>query len=175
MNPIVIYTSKTGFTEKYARWIAEALHCPLLPLKQADQAQLTGCSPVIYGGPLMAGKIAGLNKLKAQLSPGQRLLVFATGATPQNGADTIAKARNDNFSREEHQRIPFFYLEGGIDYDKMSFFNRFILKTMGKAVARKEHGDADSSELSHMFKPHDGSSRDYLAPLLAAVQTDTAP
>jgi len=29
MTPIVFYKSISGFTEKYARWIGEALDCPV--------------------------------------------------------------------------------------------------------------------------------------------------
>ena len=34
MNRIVVYTSKTGFTEKYAKWIAEELQCEAVSLKK---------------------------------------------------------------------------------------------------------------------------------------------
>ena len=34
----VIYKSKTGFTQKYAQWIAEETGCDLIPYEQREQA-----------------------------------------------------------------------------------------------------------------------------------------
>ena len=35
MKTIVVYNSQTGFTERYAKWIAEAAQAVCLPLSEA--------------------------------------------------------------------------------------------------------------------------------------------
>jgi menaquinone-dependent protoporphyrinogen IX oxidase len=51
---IVLYESKTGFTRKYAEWIAEELDAELFPLQEArrsiDAAKLQDYDAVIFGG-----------------------------------------------------------------------------------------------------------------------------
>lgn len=52
MKAIVVYTSKYGTTEKYARWIAEGLHCPAKELQDISAQDLTAYDTIIYGGGL---------------------------------------------------------------------------------------------------------------------------
>ena len=57
---IVLYTSKYGAAETYARWIAEALGCRAVPLDKFSKKELQGYDTVIYGGGVQAGGICGL-------------------------------------------------------------------------------------------------------------------
>ena len=41
MNTLVIYSSQTGFTERYAKWIAETLDADVLSIKEAKKKQDT--------------------------------------------------------------------------------------------------------------------------------------
>ena len=42
MNKIlIIYYTKTGFTEKYAQWVREETNCELLPYSRRDTADFT--------------------------------------------------------------------------------------------------------------------------------------
>ena len=50
MNGIVVYSSQTGFTEKYAKWIAEDLNCEAISVKQAKKLDISQFDTVIYGG-----------------------------------------------------------------------------------------------------------------------------
>ncbi len=62
-NAIVIYQSKTGFTEQYARWIARALHCDIRRLEQFNRAEMPRYDVVIFGAGIHAGKISGISLL----------------------------------------------------------------------------------------------------------------
>ena len=61
---IVIFQSKTGYTQKYAEWIAEELSCGLVPLNGMTVEALEPYQMIIYGGGLRAGQVSGLKKLK---------------------------------------------------------------------------------------------------------------
>ncbi|HOE56241.1 MAG TPA: flavodoxin domain-containing protein [Bacillota bacterium] len=53
---IVIYKSKTGFTEKYANWIADDLQCDIVCLEEFNAAEISRYSIVVFGGGMHAAK-----------------------------------------------------------------------------------------------------------------------
>jgi len=81
---IVLYRSKTGFSKRYAEWIAEDLACECHSIKGVKLDDLKDFGLVIYGAGIYAGMIAGLGKIKnwMEKSPEKTWVVFATGATP---------------------------------------------------------------------------------------------
>lgn len=51
MNIKLVYKSKSGFTKRYAEWIARETDCELIPLKRSNAASVSGCDIFIYGMP----------------------------------------------------------------------------------------------------------------------------
>lgn len=49
MNTIVIYNSQTGFTERYAKWIAEAAGARCLSLSEAKKRNLEKYDAIVFG------------------------------------------------------------------------------------------------------------------------------
>lgn len=61
MNKIlIIYYTKTGFTERYAQWVREETNCELLPYSRRDTADFTAYDTIVYGGGVHAGAINGI-------------------------------------------------------------------------------------------------------------------
>lgn len=60
----VIYKSKTGFTRKYAQWIAEETGCDLFPYEQREKVDFSRYDTILYGGGFYAGTIGGLKWFK---------------------------------------------------------------------------------------------------------------
>ena len=112
MKSIVIYKSKTGFTKKYAQWIAEDLSADILDVSKVTMSILTSYDTIIYGGSLYAGGIIGVKLIKENINKlkDKKVLVFATGASPAR-EDVINEVRNKNFTQEEQKYIKFFYLK----------------------------------------------------------------
>lgn len=50
----VVYQSKYGSTEKYAKWIAETLACNLFDRETVTLDELRSYDTIIYGGGLLA-------------------------------------------------------------------------------------------------------------------------
>ena len=67
MKTIVIYTSQTGFTKRYAQWIADAAGAECLELSEAKKKDLTSYDAIIYGGWACAGGISKLGWFKSNL------------------------------------------------------------------------------------------------------------
>ena len=112
MKTIVVYTSRTGFTQQYAEFISYGLNCEYIPLDKAAPFALKEFPLILYGGPVHGGDIEGLDTLRGMARG--RILVFAVGALPDPEV-VRAKLRNANDIPEED----FFYLEGGMRYDEL--------------------------------------------------------
>lgn len=137
---VVVYTSKTGFTKKYAGWIAEALNCSAMDMKEWKKQEPTDFQTVIYGGGFYAGKIKGLDKMKEQLknNPKIKLVVFATGATPALATEIVQQAMDGNFTEEERKNIPAYYFQSGLNYEKMSLQYKMMMKMFNSMLSKKE-------------------------------------
>ena len=60
MKSLIIYSSQTGFTKKYAEWLAESLECEAVDfdkVKTMTDEQFASYDTLIYGGWANAGKI----------------------------------------------------------------------------------------------------------------------
>ena len=55
MNKVaVVYRSKSGYTEKYAKWIAKAVGADLLKGEKTKVDDLLNYETIVYGGGLYA-------------------------------------------------------------------------------------------------------------------------
>ncbi|MCR4928580.1 MAG: flavodoxin domain-containing protein, partial [Lachnospiraceae bacterium] len=57
MKTLVVYTSQTGFTQRYAEWLAEEMNADIINLKEAQKKEATffdSYEAIIYGGWAMA-------------------------------------------------------------------------------------------------------------------------
>lgn len=70
MKAIVIYTSQTGFTKRYAEWIAQAAGADCLELSAAKKKDLAEYDAVIFGGWACAGSISKIAWFKGNIING---------------------------------------------------------------------------------------------------------
>lgn len=163
MKRLVVYQSSTGFTEKYAAWIAEALSCEAKELKRVRAQDVQECDSVIFGGWIMGGMISGLDKLR-KMEPA-KLVVFGEGA--------MADSDEYRDKLKEQNRLgqnPFFYLEGGLAYEKMRFLPKTMLKMMHKSLAKKSDKTSEEQEMERaMAASFDNADRAKIKPLVACV------
>lgn len=143
---IILYQSKYGATEKYARWLSESTGFDLLETKKADIGKVAEYDTVILGGGVYASGIAGLSFLKKNISllKGRRIAVFCVGASPYN-EKALDQARQLHF-RDELSDIPLFYGRGAWDMEKMTFAHRTLCKMLQKAVAKKDSSEYEPWE-----------------------------
>lgn len=132
MKIIVTYNSKTGFTKRYAEWIAEELGCEMMPSKKFSHAE--DYDVVIHGGWLMAGMVTGLENIR-KLNP-KKLVVFAVGFTSEEAYVETVKETN------KLNDTPVFYFLGGTHPKKMNFMMRAVIK----AVTKKPVEEIDWSD-----------------------------
>lgn len=170
MKSIVIYKSKTDFSKKYAQWIQEELQCDMKPFEHMNKLNLSTYDVVLFGGGIYAGKVNGLNTMK-KLDLGKRLIVYATGATPAE-TDDIKKMWSNNFSESQLTSIPHFYLPAGINYERMSFTDKLLMKLFHFLISKKQDkSKEDLGMLNAVKKSYDITNKTRLEPLLSYVKS----
>ena len=50
MSTVVVYSSQTGFTKRYAEWLAEELGCQVVSLGDEPRFDASGFDVVVLGG-----------------------------------------------------------------------------------------------------------------------------
>ncbi|KRM71953.1 flavodoxin domain-containing protein [Lacticaseibacillus brantae] len=141
-DAIVIYTSKTGFTQQYALWIARALHCEILDSKFVTAEDLNNRRIVIYGGHVVSGHVTGLQRFyrRYQASCAGRVLVFGTGLLKETSMnlDKVAAKTKALLTTNE----PFYYFQGSVTTDAVPLWRRVQLAYLN----RKYHNELACSE-----------------------------
>ncbi|UYZ38695.1 flavodoxin domain-containing protein [Clostridium beijerinckii] len=147
MKTVVIYKSKTGFTKKYAEWIAEELSADIFNASKVNVNTLNKYDTIIYGGSLYAVGIIGVGLIKKNINKlkDKRLVVFATGASPLRD-NVINEVINKNFTVDEQKYIKFFYLRGGFNYNKLSSFDKFLMTLLKWKIKNKKKEDLSADE-----------------------------
>jgi len=175
MKTVVIYKSKTGFTKKYAEWIAEELSADIFNASDVDINMLNEYDTIIYGGSLYAVGIIGIGLIKKNINKlkDKRLVVFATGASPSRD-NVINEVINKNFTVDEQKYIKFFYLRGGFNYNKLNFFDKFLMKLLKLKIKNKKQEDLSADEkgmLAIYDKPVDFTDKKNISKIITYVSS----
>lgn len=171
-STLIVYKSKTGFTERYANWLWVALGqtCDLIRYRRRRTAGPEAYDRIVFGSYLYAGSISGIKWLKSEL-PGlgkKSVTVFVTGAMPPD-APTIKETLEKNFTADEWEKIRVFYFQGGLDYKKMRPLDRLLMAGMRKMM-RKAKGP-DSPEYQTIAHSFDATDKEAINPLVAHLLT----
>lgn len=170
---LILYKSVTGFTKEYAEWIAQETGAALMDLKQAEKEPLSGFDTIVFGGRLHAGTIDGLKKAKRLFwqSGAARFFLFATGAMPKEATDIIEEMWRNNLSPTELSEFPHFYMQGGLRYEKMPLSDRLMMKAFRFMMQKKKNkNEADRQMAQAIAGSYDISSKEHIAPLIAAMK-----
>ena len=169
MRTLVIYTSQTGFTKRYAEWITEETGADLFELdkvKKQGEDFLGRYDAILYAGWCMAGKVVKSDWFlsKAAGLKSKRLGVVAVGASPNENPD-VKVAMNKVLTDEQKKYIKVFYCQGGIDYDKMKGPSRFAMKMFSKSLAKSK--DEKSREMGeYISRSYDISDKKFIEPVV---------
>ena len=182
MKTLIIYTSQTGFTKKYAGWLAERTGGEVLELKEAkkkDNAYFDGFDSIVYGGWAMAGKLVKLDWFlgKAENWKDKKLAAFCVGGSPADNPD-VDKFLATVLNEEQQKYIKVFYCLGGIDYDKMSGPTKLLMKMFVSSVKKNKNASEKEREMAETIShSYDYSDIKYLDPVVeylgGSVKLDT--
>ncbi|MCI8916886.1 MAG: hypothetical protein HFF26_09520 [Oscillospiraceae bacterium] len=94
------------------------------------------------------------------------MVLFATGAMPNEAEDQIQKTWAQNLTPEERKSIPHFYLQAGLRLEKLGLGDRAMLKAAAWAMDRKQaKTPEDKAFRDAISRSYDISDPKYLRPL----------
>lgn len=172
MKTIVIYNSQTGFTKRYAGWIAEAAGADCMELQAAKKKSMEAYEAVVFGGWARAGGISGINWFKSNMDKwaDKKLMVFCVGASPIDSPD-IEPALKQNFTETQWKKVSVFYCPGGLNYEKMSVSSKLMMKMFVKALkAKKGRTKAEEEMIKVISASYDISDKKYVEPILDCLR-----
>jgi menaquinone-dependent protoporphyrinogen IX oxidase len=172
MKTIVMYRSKTGFTRKYAKWIAQETDATLIDARKVSAGGLMRYDTIVFGGAMYAGGINGISLIKNNLwrYTGKNVIIFTLGATPVR-PETADEIRNKNFTADEQKNIKFFMLRGGFDYDKLGFVDKILMSILKFKLRHVKHPTADERGMLAAYShPMDFTDRRHIAPIVEAIE-----
>ncbi|NLL45821.1 MAG: hypothetical protein GX250_03300 [Clostridiales bacterium] len=141
----IVYESNTGFTKKYAELLSAQTGLPCYSL---SENKVNGGDSIIYLGWLCAGKIKGYAKASKNFN------IRAVAGVGLRGQD--AEALSQLIEQNNTGATPAFYLQGGVDIQRLRGLNKIILKAAVKAMAGKD-GNPESKDTLYSYK-------DYVSP-----------
>lgn len=168
MKTIIIYNSQTGFTKRYAQWLAEATDAECLELEAAKKHTYDNYDAIVFGGWACAGGISKLKWFKSHMEQweGKKLAVFCVGGSPADNPD-ISKALRGNFNDAQWERVKVFYCPGGFNYEKMSATSKMMMKIFIKALrAKKDKTEEEKGMVDMLSHSYDISDKKYIEPIL---------
>lgn len=173
MKAVVVYKSRTGFSRKYAQWIAEELSADIFEVSQCSVEIIKTYDVVIYGGSLHAVGINGINFITKNFDKlkDKKIVVFATGASPAR-ENVISEVINKNFTSEQQDHIKFFYLRGGFDYSKLGFVDKALMTLLKFIIKSKKELTPDEKGMLIAYdKPVDFTNKDNIRELITCINS----
>ena len=138
MNKIIIYGSKYGTTKKYAEELSRRTNIKAISFKDVNH-QINDYDVIIYLGGLYAGGILGMSKTLKKLNniTSKKIIIATVGLSDPkdevNKSNIISNIKNQ-IPKEVFEKAKIFHLRGGIDYSKLSFIHKTMMKLLYKAV-----------------------------------------
>lgn len=172
MNAVVIYNSQTGFTERYARWIAEAAGADCLTLAAAKKQDLSAYDAIVFGSWACAGNVSKLSWFQKNANQwvNKKLIVFCVGASP-DGTPEVEQLLKKAMEAPELKAANAFYCPGGFNYEKMSAPSKFVMKLFVKTLnAKKGKTETDEAMIKMISSSYDISEQKYIEPILECLR-----
>ena len=142
----VVYTSNTGSAQFYGQIISQELNIHVYSAKEAKENLREG-SEIIYVGWIMAGSIKGYSHAAKKY---KIRAVCAVGMCKTGSQTKEIRVKNS-----VPTEIPLFTLQGNFSVKKLHGMYKFImsimLKTAGKALAKKQDRTAEEEDMLEMM------------------------
>lgn len=154
----VVFSSNTGFTERYAKIFCEKTALPVYSLAEAKEKLEKG-TKVVYFGWLMAGNVVGYKKAEKLFDVAA---VCGTSLAP-----TGALAENARKSCKLPKDFPVFTVQAGMDRKKLRGGYGFGIDMLTKIMSKKKNRTAEETAmLDLLINGGDFVSEENLADIL---------
>lgn len=164
MKGLIIYKTKYGSTEKYAKWLGEELGFDVLPVKKVKG--VAGYDTVILGSNVRMGKagITGwINRNWSKLQDKKLAYFTSSGALPAD--PLLQKYFEAGFSENVRQRMPYFPLNGRLIFSELNWLDGHLMKMAIKMTMK-----SDPVEAAKLAEEYDRVNRDDIRPIIDCIK-----
>lgn len=135
----VIYKSKYGSAKQYAEWISHDLEAELIEVKNVKANTLKEYDTIIHVGGIYAGAVNGAHVFSDnwEIIKNKNLICVTVGLT--SNEQMLEKNDIRGFSEDMKNRIRFFHARGEMDYNKLNFFHKLIMKMVVKTFKKEKN------------------------------------
>ena len=138
MNSIIVYGSNYGTTKQYADELSRRTNMKVISFKKVNQ-QINDYDNIIYLGALYAGGVLGMSKTLKKLNNilNKKIIIVTVGLsdpTDEVNKNNIRNNIKNQISKEVFEKAKIFHLRGGIDYSKLNFAHKTMMKLLYNAV-----------------------------------------
>jgi len=154
---IVLYNSKTGYTKKYAEWIATELASEITDQRSFHKERYKEFDNIIFGGSIYATGISGLKKFIRDLNAieEKKIIVFATGLSLKS-EEVRTEVMKANFKSAFEKQIEFFYFRGGFNFQNLPAHDKVLMQLKKKILEGKaKKGTELTSDEKGMLSVYD--------------------
>lgn len=137
MSNIIIYGSHYGTTKQYAKELSRRTNIEAISFKNVKE--INDYDNIIYLGGLYAGGVLGMSKTIKKLNNtvNKKIIIVTVGLSDPMDEVNKNNIRNNikkQISKEIFEKAKIFHLRGGIDYSKLNFKHKTMMKLLYNAV-----------------------------------------
>lgn len=170
MNDVlVLYESKTGYSKRYAEWIAEELNTVCYSLKEGTDEMFGKAHVVVFGGGVNGSILNGQSKFARKMKqyPDKKVIYFATGIRPATKR-TSELIQKNNFGEE---KVVCFYVRGGLESGRLTPGDKTLIRIYSAMIKRRRDIHEEDKEVISLLKLDvDYSTREQIQPLIQTVK-----
>ena len=134
---IIIYGSQYGTTKQYAMELSKKTNIKAESyenIKNIDEYET-----IIYIGALYAGGVLGMAKTLKKISncENKKIIIATVGlADPMDkkNINNIENSMKRQLSNEIYEKASIYHLRGGIDYSKLNFLHKTMMRFLYKKI-----------------------------------------
>ena len=137
MSNIIIYGSHYGTTKQYAKELSRRTNIEAISFKNVKE--INDYDNITYLGGLYAGGVLGMSKTIKKLNNtvNKKIIIVTVGLSDPMDEVNKNNIRNNikkQVSKEIFEKAKIFHLRGGIDYSKLNFKHKTMMKLLYNAV-----------------------------------------
>ena len=137
MSNIIIYGSHYGTTKQYAKELSRRTNIEAISFENVKE--INNYDKIIYLGGLYAGGVLGMSKTLKKLNKisNKTIILVTIGLADSTDEKNINNIRNNikiQIPKEIFEKAKIFHLRGGIDYSKLNFVHKTMMKLLYNAV-----------------------------------------
>ena len=137
MSNIIIYGSHYGTTKQYAKELSRRTNIEAISFENVKE--INNYDKIIYLGGLYAGGVLGMTKTLKKLNKisNKTIILVTIGLSDPTDEKNINNIRNNiksQIQKEIFEKAKIFHLRGGIDYSKLNFAHKTMMRLLYNAV-----------------------------------------